>query len=107
MIKLTQDDLTQWFDFCEKLDLIDSFSFDRVTLRKEKRRGGLYWYAYKRINGKLINYYCGDKWHLREKLPHLANELAKKARGEVTPILSSSKPHAPFDPFEWFKRHGF
>lgn len=104
MVKITQDDLTQWFDLCEKLDLIDSFSFNRVTYRKEKRRHGWYWYSYKRIGGKLFNSYCGDKWQLREKIPDMARELEQKSKGEHVPNTSSSKVEAVSEANEWFER---
>ena len=101
MVRITEDELKQWFDLAERLDSLDSFNFCGVTLRKEKRRGGLYWYAYRRIEGKLISCYCGHKWQLREKLPHLVDELAKKARGEVAPTPASSKVD---DRYEWFEK---
>ena len=101
MVKITESELIQWFDFAERLDDLNSFNFYGVTLRKEKRRHGYFWYAYKRINGRLFNLYCGDKWKLREILPHAKNELMKKSRGEVKPISPSTKID---DKIDWFEK---
>lgn len=103
MVKVTQNELTEWFELCERLDNLASFRFEGVTLRKEQRRQTHYWYGYKRINGKLFNWYCGDKWKLREQLPNLADNLAKKSRGEHVPSVSSSKVEAVSEVNEWFE----
>jgi LuxR family maltose regulon positive regulatory protein len=57
---LTDDTLQYW------LKLIEAFHFqaasgDGVTVRKEtKQRGTAYWYAYRRVDGKLRKKYLGD-----------------------------------------------
>ncbi|MGH2507902.1 MAG: J domain-containing protein [Ktedonobacteraceae bacterium] len=57
---LTDDGLQTW------LTLMDTFHFQAVsgeslTVRKEtKQRGTAYWYAYRRVNGKLRKKYMGD-----------------------------------------------
>lgn len=57
---LTNDTLQYW------LNLIEAFHFqaasgDGITVRKEtKQRGTAYWYAYRRVDGKLRKKYLGE-----------------------------------------------
>lgn len=69
------------------LDVTDSFYYEGAvgcTVRKERRHGNAFWYAYKRQAGKLYKVYVGDtgaifnnrkllfeaSQRLRDKLPH-------------------------------------
>jgi len=68
------------------LDVIDAFHFcsptgHTLTLRKEtKQRGGGYWYAYKRVNGKVQKKYLGDKSKLDlETLEAVARQFVEPA----------------------------
>jgi hypothetical protein len=49
----------EWQPLLEK---IVSFSFMGIAMRKESRRGGEFWYAFKKVNGKTKKIYCGKSW---------------------------------------------
>lgn len=71
----------QWFEW---LSNQNSFAFvndtGRFTSRKEKRPGGWYWYAYRRIGGKLKTAYLGKTEELYlERLNRVAGILAVPA----------------------------
>ena len=66
------------------LDMIETFHFcslsgHTLTLRKEKKqRGTAYWYAYKRVDGKVRKKYLGDKSKLDlETLETVARQLVE------------------------------
>ena len=54
----TRVDSVEWFEF---IATGTTFYFDEVgfTVRSEKRRGGLSWYAFKRLKGVLVKRYVG------------------------------------------------
>jgi hypothetical protein len=64
VFSLTNESLCYW------LRLIDAFHLETrtgysLTARKErKKRGSAYWYAYKRVNGKLQKRYLGESSHI-------------------------------------------
>jgi LuxR family transcriptional regulator, maltose regulon positive regulatory protein len=72
-----------WFTWLQTARL---FSYqasqgDRLTLRKEKRRQGDYWYAYLKRNRKLHNAYAGRSAALTpERLASLLALLRQKVR---------------------------
>jgi len=58
------DTIAYWLDRVETLSFCSSTGYS-MTLRKErKQRGAGYWYAYKRINGKVCKKYLGTKEHI-------------------------------------------
>jgi hypothetical protein len=68
------------------LGMIDTFHFcsltgQSLTVRKErKQRGTAYWYAYKRVNGKVQKRYLGDTSKLDlATLEHLARHFVEPA----------------------------
>ena len=93
---LSDDSLGSW------LKLIDAFHFQAasghsLTARKEtKQRGTVYWYAYKRVDGKLYKKYLGESVKL-----DLAR-LEKVARSFVD--LPESEPAQAHSPFTAFRR---
>lgn len=53
-----------------------------VSLRKEKRRSGEFWYAYKRSSKKLFNAYVGsDDQITMARLSEVTSELRNKIKG--------------------------
>jgi len=80
------------------LDRADTFHFSSedgytCTLRKEvKQRGGGYWYAYKRVNGKVKKKYLGDKRKVTLTL------LEETAQSFVKPVPPPKPPPAPKPP---------
>lgn len=80
-----QIDTPAWFRW---LQTATSFSYPlgrptyySLTLRQEKRRRGLYWYAYLKIDSKLHNGYVGASATLTaEKLDTVAKQLLDKGR---------------------------
>ena|SRR5947209_7172189 len=71
----------QWFEW---LSNQRSFAFvsdtGRFTSRKEKRPGGWYWYAYRRIGGKLKTAYLGKTEEIYlDRLNRAASLLAVPA----------------------------
>lgn len=74
----------EWFAWLQTARL---FSYqasqgDRLTLRKEKRRQGDYWYAYLKRDRKLHNAYVGRSASLTpERLASLLAQLRQKVRG--------------------------
>lgn len=74
------------------LSQTDSFSFcsptgHKMTLRKEKKqRGTGYWYAYKRVGGKVHKKYLGDIYKLdMQGLEMLARSFAEEIKSEPPP----------------------
>jgi hypothetical protein len=62
-LKLNQDSAiignSEWQPLLEQ---IDSFSYRGIAIRKEARRGGEFWYAFKKVNGRTRKIYCGKSW---------------------------------------------
>ena len=69
----------EYFGWMQLLDYIDRFTFKGIRFRKEVRRHGLYWYAFKKVKGKLKKLYCGEKANLR--LEHLEGYYNKFMAG--------------------------
>lgn len=87
---LSDDSLSSW------LKLVDAFHFqastgESFTARKEtKQRGTAYWYAYKRVDGKLHKKYLGDTSKITLAL------LASIARAFVAaPEPEPAQPQSP------------
>src|SRR5262249_6997666 len=62
----------------------------RFTARREKRPGGLYWYAYRRVSGKLLKRYLGRGHTLTfQRLQEVASALSKghEEANEVSALL--------------------
>jgi LuxR family maltose regulon positive regulatory protein len=56
----------------------------RFTARREQRPGGMYWYAYRRAQGKLLKRYLGRGDDLtRQRLREVAQLLVPESREEV------------------------
>jgi hypothetical protein len=80
------------------LGMIDTFHFcsptgHSLTVRKEKKqRGTAYWYAYKRVNGKVQKRYLGDTSKLDlATLEHLARHF-------VEPVPKAAPKQSPPQP---------
>lgn len=77
------------------LGRVDTFHFcsstgQSLTVRKEaKQRGGFYWYAYKRVGGKVQKKYLGGKSKITLAV------LEEVARSFVEPIAPPQPPPAP------------
>jgi hypothetical protein len=59
----------------------------RLTLRKEKRRHGFYWYAYLKNDCKLYNAYAGrtpnlTRQRLQQTFSHLMEKVARQRETE-------------------------
>jgi LuxR family maltose regulon positive regulatory protein len=87
------------------LDMIETFHFcsptcDTLTLRKEKKqRGSAYWYAYKRVDGKVQKKYLGDKSKLDlDMLETLAYQFARSepVRPQLPPPPPPPQPTLKF-----------
>ena len=53
-------DSTAWYNWLDQHStFLFRLPFVHFTARKEKRAGGLYWYAYRRSQGKLRTAYLG------------------------------------------------
>ena len=79
-----QVDSAHWFTW---LDEAHHFSYPstqtsyRMTVRKEKRRHDLYWYAYLKEAGKLHNAYMGRSPRVTaERLEQVIQQLVEKSR---------------------------
>lgn len=84
------DDLHFWFDRLETFHFCSSTGHS-MTLRKEKKqRGTGYWYAYKRVGGKVHKKYLGTDI---SKLDFQV--LATLARSFVGPAETESPPKEP------------
>ncbi|MBA2681325.1 MAG: hypothetical protein H0U76_23355 [Ktedonobacteraceae bacterium] len=87
------DSLEYWltqvstFHFC-------AASGDTLTLRREtKQRGGGYWYAYKRVNGKVQKKYIGDTYKVTlSVLEELAYRFTHPVAEEPPPPPPPSPP---------------
>src|SRR5437660_10330980 len=81
--------LSYWLDRVETLHFCSSTGYS-MTLRKEyKQRGMGYWYAYKRVNGKVCKKYLGTKDHITLAL------LETVARHFVEPAPEPETPPPP------------
>ncbi len=76
-------DTPAWFAW---LDQVPSFCYSsstcqiRLTVRREKRRGRSYWYAYSKIDAKLHNTYLGKTQRLTQlRLEQACQSLRQKA----------------------------
>ncbi|HEX4203378.1 MAG TPA: LuxR C-terminal-related transcriptional regulator [Ktedonobacteraceae bacterium] len=70
-----------WFDWLAR---IPSFTFSgqhgQLTIRQEIRSGGTYWYAYRRVGGKMAKRYLGRTTELTSaRLEEVAAQLAEAA----------------------------
>lgn len=93
---LNMDDQA-WFDW---LVSISSFTFNGqhgyLTIRKETRSGGIYWYAYRRVGKKMAKRYLGRTTTLTpEHLEQIAAQLAADALGPSTHISADSPTTIP------------
>jgi LuxR family transcriptional regulator, maltose regulon positive regulatory protein len=82
-------DTPAWFAWLSQISAfyyIASYPVWRLTVRGEKRRHGLYWYAYARIDGKLHNVYLGKPDALTQAhLEAACHLIDQRARKEVLP----------------------
>jgi hypothetical protein len=76
-------DSPQWFAW---LDQVAAFGYScatcplRLTVRREKRRGQFYWYAYTKYQAKLHNTYLGKSQQLTQhRLEQVCQRLWQKA----------------------------
>jgi hypothetical protein len=85
-----------WYSWLEQHH---SFTFETprttFTARKEQRPGGRYWYAYRRIRGKLHSFYLGKSEELTLERLNAAKEVFERAGaalegGAVQPLRVSS-----------------
>lgn len=67
-----------------------------MTLRKErKQRGAGYWYAYKRINGKVCKKYLGTKEHIDLTLLETVARHFVEPQPEPKPQATQPPPRTP------------
>jgi LuxR family maltose regulon positive regulatory protein len=91
---------SQWLDW---LNQNKSFRYKQKKLsfsaRKEKRRNDHYWYAYKRVGGKLIKLYLGKREDLdSERLKYISRKLVSPRvedhQNEGVQLLSGDDPES-------------
>lgn len=79
-----QVDSAHWFAWLEEAHHFSYMSTQtsyRMTVRKEKRRHDLYWYAYLKEAGKLHNGYVGRSARVTaERLEQMIQQLTEKSR---------------------------
>lgn len=82
----------QWFAW---LDTHLSFRYElpgaTVTVRKEKRPAGVYWYAYRRVDGRLRNCYVGRS---EEVTPERLDTMAHALRSSGIVSADGATAHA-------------
>jgi hypothetical protein len=75
-------DTAAWFAWLAQVNRFcyrPTASISRITLRKEKRRHGFYWYAYLKNDRKLHNAYAGRTPDLtRRRLQQVFDQLMEK-----------------------------
>jgi hypothetical protein len=92
LFPLTDDTLQAWLRRMEAFHF-RAASGESFTARKErKQRGSAYWYAYKRVAGKLQKKYLGDAYYITLTL------LATIARAFVAPAEPAQPPPPPRKP---------
>ena len=70
-----------WLDEAHHFSYMSTRSSYRMTVRKEKRRHDLYWYAYLKEAGKLHNAYVGRSAKVTaERLEQMIQRLVARAR---------------------------
>lgn len=70
-----------WLDEAHHFSYMSTRGSYRMTVRKEKRRHDLYWYAYLKEAGKLHNAYVGRSAKVTaERLEQMIQQLAEKSR---------------------------
>lgn len=95
--KLVTNDLSievnsaEWFEWLDQTTHT-TFLFRHLettfTARKEKRRGGWYWYAYRRYQGKLYSAYLGKSSELQlQRLLEVGKTILKPAEAVFTALV--------------------
>ena len=83
-------DTPAWFDWLREHTV---FTYKGVpagfTARREERSGGLYWYAYKRVEGKLLKRYLGRSADLNQSR---LQEVALAFVSPATEIVTRTEP---------------
>jgi len=98
LFPLTDDTLQAWLPRMEAFHF-HAVSGESFTTRKEtKQRGSAYWYAYKRVAGKLQKKYLGDGTNIT------LNLLASVARAFVAPPEPKQAQPPPRKPTLQFTR---
>lgn len=89
------DTVAYWLDRVETLHFCSSTGYS-MTLRKErKQRGAGYWYAYKRINGKVCKKYLGTKEHISLTLLETVARHFIEPQPEPEPQATQPPPRKP------------
>jgi len=82
-IRLDSPDWFRWLETATRFCYSSSYSADRLTARKEKRRQNFYWYGYVKNASKLHNIYLGKSERLtRLRLDEACRKLSQRT---VTP----------------------
>lgn len=77
--KVTLEDFSDC-DIYDEMDNWSGFSCENVTFRREWRRNEAYWYAFKKINRKVVKVYCGWKFNFRPSfILYVKQQLLAKA----------------------------
>ena len=89
-------DSTAWYNWLDQHStFLFRLPFVHFTARKEKRAGGLYWYAYRRSQGKLRTAYLGKTRELTfDRLSAVAAALDSVAASHEVALPSASRKSA-------------
>lgn len=76
-----------WLETASAFSYRPPHSLYALTVRKEKRRQGSYWYAYLKVDSKLHNAYLGRSQALTpERLNQVLQTLLEKSRRQRTAL---------------------
>lgn len=80
-----------WLEQATSFTYRPAWTYYRLTVRKEKRRHQLYWYAYLKEGGKLHNAYVGRSTALTaDRLRAVTQQLIGKARAATIPAAGGN-----------------
>lgn len=86
-IRLSTAAWWRWLESATTFSYRLPYSLYALTVRKEKRRHGSYWYAYLQIDSKLHNAYLGRTQTLTpERLDQVLHTLLEKSRQQRTAL---------------------
>lgn len=93
---LDTSSLMYWLDYANTFHVCSRVG-NTFTLRKEtKQRGGGYWYAYKRVRGRVEKKYIGEKSNVTlEKLEVLAQYFSDLGTSGTPSVPPPEPPPAP------------
>jgi hypothetical protein len=89
---------TKWLESVKSFRYEPSGKNKPYTVRQEKKKGGDYWYAYRKVAGKLHKRYIGATSSLSiPKLEEIAEALNTPQQTRVTEIVTVPVTYKPAD----------